>query len=190
MSVGWAGKTVSIGSPEEWGVMPPHRVIPLLAILLALRDGAETLTFEPSPFGPDEIGLRMLYSVSGTTHELVPPPALIAPKMALCVKRMAVSAQLGSRLRRAIRRLVCADDGRARDDEQGRFQLCQGEENATLHLTIEPCRWGERLHLTVIDRTEGLAAYAHSFLTRLVAISPHERFTEKDLRHYKGKTPR
>ena len=181
MTVLSGGRVIAVGSAEEWCAMPPHRVIPLMAILVALKDGAETITFEPSLLGPGEVGLKMLYSIAGETYELVPPPAPIAPKMASFVRWMGGIDGLRHRLRQGIGRFLGAAGGA---EAQGRFQVYLGDERATLLLEVRSHELGSALHLAVLDWTPGLGASARSFFIRLAEVSPAERFTERDFLRY------
>ncbi len=54
----------------------------LMAFMLTMcvRDGADRLTIGPDP-KPRMIGVEVTYSISGTRHELVPPPIAVLPKI-------------------------------------------------------------------------------------------------------------
>jgi hypothetical protein len=85
-----------------------------MVFLLALRDGADRLTFEP---GSDEMSMK--YRVAGVWETLVPPPRHLADGIAQEIRRMAEQPDpscprrswFRSLLRRTARRQVSAQAG-------------------------------------------------------------------------------
>src|SRR5688500_16516993 len=64
-----SAELVRLESRPDW---PVHKLIHLV-LLIALKDRATEVVFEPRP---DEI--RLAYRVDGTLHDMVPPPAFLA----------------------------------------------------------------------------------------------------------------
>lgn len=128
-----AGATGSIDleSLEELADAAPVRKLLNMVLLLAIRDKASDIHFEPF-----EDEFKMRYRVDGIMYELVPPPRHLAPAIASRIKVMA-------NLDIAERRLP----------QDGRIELNIGGNPVDMRVSVLPTMFGEGCVLRVLDRT-------------------------------------
>ncbi len=123
--------TVDLEAIEEMAEAAPVRKLLNMVLLLAIKDKASDIHFEPF-----EEEYKMRYRVDGVLYELVPPPRHLAPAIASRIKVM-------SNLDIAERRLP----------QDGRIQLALGGNAVDIRVSTLPCMFGESVVLRILDRT-------------------------------------
>src|SRR5262249_22414056 len=123
--------TIDLEAIEEMAEAAPVRKLLNMVLLLAIRDKASDIHFEPF-----EEEYKMRYRVDGVLYELVPPPRHLAPAIASRIKVMA-------NLDIAERRLP----------QDGRIQLAIGNNNVDIRVSTLPTLFGESVVLRILDRT-------------------------------------
>ena len=123
--------TIDISAIEEMAEAAPVRKLLNMVLLLAIRDKASDIHFEPF-----EEEYKMRYRVDGVLYELVPPPRHLAPAISSRIKVM-------SNLDIAERRLP----------QDGRIQLAIGGNNVDIRVSTLPTLFGESVVLRILDRT-------------------------------------
>jgi type IV pilus assembly protein PilB len=123
--------TVDLEAIEEMAEAAPVRKLINMVLLLAIKDKASDIHFEPF-----EDEYKMRYRVDGVLYELVPPPRHLAPAIASRIKVM-------SNLDIAERRLP----------QDGRIQLAIGGNNVDIRVSTLPTLFGESVVLRILDRT-------------------------------------
>src|SRR3954447_16499768 len=123
--------TIDLEAIEEMAEAAPVRKLLNMVLLLAIRDKASDIHFEPF-----EDEYKMRYRVDGVLYELVPPPRHLAPAISSRIKVM-------SNLDIAERRLP----------QDGRIQLAIGSNNVDIRVSTLPTLFGESVVLRILDRT-------------------------------------
>jgi len=123
--------TIDLEAIEEMAEAAPVRKLLNMVLLLAIKDKASDIHFEPF-----EDEYKMRYRVDGVLYELVPPPRHLAPAIASRIKVM-------SNLDIAERRLP----------QDGRIQLAIGGNNIDIRVSTLPTLFGESVVLRILDRT-------------------------------------
>ncbi len=123
--------TIDLEAIEEMAEAAPVRKLLNMVLLLAIKDKASDVHFEPF-----EDEYKMRYRVDGVLYELVPPPRHLAPAIASRIKVMA-------NLDIAERRLP----------QDGRIQLAIGGNNVDIRVSTLPTLFGESVVLRILDRT-------------------------------------
>ncbi|HZW31294.1 MAG TPA: GspE/PulE family protein, partial [Isosphaeraceae bacterium] len=123
--------TIDLEAIEEMAEAAPVRKLLNMVLLLAIKDKASDIHFEPF-----EEEYKMRYRVDGILYELVPPPRHLAPAIASRIKVMA-------NLDIAERRLP----------QDGRIQLALGGNNVDIRVSTLPTMFGESVVLRILDRT-------------------------------------
>ena len=123
--------TIDLEAIEEMADAAPVRKLLNMVLLLAIRDKASDIHFEPF-----EEEYRMRYRVDGVLFELVPPPRHLAPAISSRIKVM-------SNLDIAERRLP----------QDGRIQLAIGPNQVDIRVSTLPTLFGESVVLRILDRT-------------------------------------
>ncbi len=123
--------TIDLELIEEMAEAAPVRKLLNMVLLLAIRDKASDIHFEPF-----EEEYKMRYRVDGVLYELVPPPRHLAPAIASRIKVM-------SNLDIAERRLP----------QDGRIQLAIGGSSVDIRVSTLPTLFGESVVLRLLDRT-------------------------------------
>jgi len=123
--------TIDLEAIEEMAEAAPVRKLLNMVLLLAIRDKASDIHFEPF-----EDEYKMRYRVDGVLYELVPPPRHLAPAISSRIKVMA-------NLDIAERRLP----------QDGRIQLAIGSNNVDIRVSTLPTLFGESVVLRILDRT-------------------------------------
>ncbi len=123
--------TIDLEAIEEMAEAAPVRKLLNMVLLLAIRDKASDIHFEPF-----EEEYKMRYRVDGVLYELVPPPRHLAPAISSRIKVM-------SNLDIAERRLP----------QDGRIQLAIGGANVDIRVSTLPTLFGESVVLRILDRT-------------------------------------
>jgi type IV pilus assembly protein PilB len=116
---------------EEMAEAAPVRKLLNMVLLLAIKDKASDIHFEPF-----EDEYKMRYRVDGVLYELVPPPRHLAPAIASRIKVM-------SNLDIAERRLP----------QDGRIELNIGGNSVDIRVSTLPTLFGESVVLRILDRT-------------------------------------
>ena len=129
--VGRNENTIDLEAIEEMAEAAPVRKLLNMVLLLAIKDKASDIHFEPF-----EEEYKMRYRVDGILYELVPPPRHLAPAIASRIKVM-------SNLDIAERRLP----------QDGRIQLALGGNNVDIRVSTLPTMFGESVVLRILDRT-------------------------------------
>ena len=123
--------TIDLEAIEEMAEAAPVRKLINMVLLLAIRDKASDIHFEPF-----EEEYKMRYRVDGVLYELVPPPRHLAAAISSRIKVM-------SNLDIAERRLP----------QDGRIQLAIGNNNVDIRVSTLPTLFGESVVLRILDRT-------------------------------------
>ena len=123
--------TIDLEAIEEMAEAAPVRKLLNMVLLLAIRDKASDIHFEPF-----EDEYKMRYRVDGVLYELVPPPRHLAPAISSRIKVMA-------NLDIAERRLP----------QDGRIQLAIGPNQVDIRVSTLPTLFGESVVLRILDRT-------------------------------------
>ena len=123
--------TIDLEAIEEMAEAAPVRKLLNMVLLLAIKDKASDIHFEPF-----EEEYKMRYRVDGVLYELVPPPRHLAPALASRIKVMA-------NLDIAERRLP----------QDGRIELNIGGNSVDIRVSTLPTLFGESVVLRILDRT-------------------------------------
>ena len=123
--------TIDLEAIEEMAEAAPVRKLLNMVLLLAIKDKASDIHFEPF-----EEEYKMRYRVDGVLYELVPPPRHLAPAISSRIKVM-------SNLDIAERRLP----------QDGRIQLGIGGNSVDIRVSTLPTLFGESVVLRILDRT-------------------------------------
>ncbi len=123
--------TIELEAIEEMAEAAPVRKLLNMVLLLAIKDKASDIHFEPF-----EEEYKMRYRVDGVLYELVPPPRHLAPAISSRIKVM-------SNLDIAERRLP----------QDGRIQLALGGNEVDIRVSTLPTMFGESVVLRILDRT-------------------------------------
>jgi type IV pilus assembly protein PilB len=129
--IGRREETIDLEAIEEMAEAAPVRKLLNMVLLLAIKDKASDIHFEPF-----EEEYKMRYRVDGVLYELVPPPRHLAPAIASRIKVM-------SNLDIAERRLP----------QDGRIQLALGGSEVDIRVSTLPTMFGESVVLRILDRT-------------------------------------
>jgi type IV pilus assembly protein PilB len=123
--------SVDLESIEELADAAPVRKLLNMVLLLAIKDKASDIHFEPF-----EDEFKMRYRVDGVLYEMVPPPRHLAMAISSRIKVM-------SNLDIAERRLP----------QDGRIELNVGGNPVDMRVSVLPTMFGESVVLRVLDRT-------------------------------------
>ncbi len=123
--------TIDLEAIEEMAEAAPVRKLINMVLLLAIKDKASDIHFEPF-----EEEYKMRYRVDGVLYELVPPPRHLSPAIASRIKVM-------SNLDIAERRLP----------QDGRIELSLGGAQVDIRVSTLPTLFGESVVLRILDRT-------------------------------------
>src|SRR4051794_3380256 len=123
--------TIDLEAIEEMAEAAPARKLLNMVLLLAIKDKASDVHFEPF-----EEEYKMRYRVDGVLYELVPPPRHLAPAISSRIKVM-------SNLDIAERRLP----------QDGRIELYIGGNQVDIRVSTLPTLFGESVVLRILDRT-------------------------------------
>ena len=126
-----AGNTVDLTSVEALADSAPVRKLLNMVLLLAIKDHASDLHFEPFE---DEFRIRI--KADGVLYEMVPPPRHLAFAITTRIKVMA-------NLDIAERRLP----------QDGRIELTVGGHPVDLRVSVLPTMFGESVVMRVLDRS-------------------------------------
>src|ERR1700733_13918484 len=129
--VGRNDNTIDLEAIEEMAEAAPVRKLLNMVLLLAIKDKASDIHFEPF-----EDEYKMRYRVDGVLYELVPPPRHLAPAISSRIKVM-------SNLDIAERRLP----------QDGRIELAIGGNQVDIRVSTLPTLFGESVVLRILDRT-------------------------------------
>ena len=121
----------NLASEEEMSDSQPIKKLLNMVMLLAIRDQASDIHFEPFE---DEFKIRV--KADGVLYEMVPPPRHLANAIVSRIKVM-------SNLDIAERRLP----------QDGRIELNVGGNNVDLRVSVLPTLFGEAVVMRVLDRT-------------------------------------
>jgi len=120
-----------LASEEEMSDSQPIKKLLNMVMLLAIRDQASDIHFEPFE---DEFKIRV--KADGVLFEMVPPPRHLANAI---VSRIKVMANL--------------DIAERRLPQDGRIELNVGGNNVDLRVSVLPTLFGEAVVMRVLDRT-------------------------------------
>ncbi len=123
--------TVDLASASELADAAPIRKLLNMVMLLAIKDQASDIHFEPFE---DEFKIRV--RADGILYEMVPPPRHLANAI---VTRIKVLAEL--------------DIAERRLPQDGRIELNVGGNSVDLRVSVLPTLFGESVVMRVLDRT-------------------------------------
>ena len=130
-NAGLGGKQGAFDLADEYMDSHPIRKLLNMVMLLAIKDQASDIHFEPFE---DEFKIRV--RADGVLYEMVPPPRHLA---AAIVSRVKVMANL--------------DIAERRLPQDGRIELNVGGSPVDLRVSILPTMFGESVVMRVLDRT-------------------------------------
>ncbi len=130
-AAGTSESSVDLESIEELADAAPVRKLLNMVLLLAIKDKASDIHFEPF-----EDEFKMRYRVDGVLYEMVPPPRHLSMAISTRIKVM-------SNLDIAERRLP----------QDGRIELNVGGNPVDMRVSVLPTMFGESVVLRVLDRT-------------------------------------
>ena len=120
-----------LSNPEEMADAAPIRKLLNMVLLLAIRDKASDIHFEPFE---DEFKIRV--KADGMLYELLPPPRHLANAI---VSRIKIMAEL--------------DIAERRLPQDGRIELNVGGRRVDLRVSVLPTLFGECVVMRVLDKT-------------------------------------
>jgi len=123
--------SIDIGDMMEMANAAPVRKLINMVLLMAIRDHASDVHFEPF-----EDEYKMRYRCDGVLYEMVPPPRHLATAIASRIKVM-------SNLDIAERRMP----------QDGRIELNVGGNPVDMRVSVLPTLFGESVVIRVLDRT-------------------------------------
>jgi len=123
--------TIDLASQEEMADAAPIRKLLNMILLLAIKDQASDIHFEPFE---DEFKIRV--RADGVLYEMVPPPRHLANAI---ITRIKVMAEL--------------DIAERRLPQDGRIELNVGGNPVDLRVSVLPTLFGEAVVLRILDRT-------------------------------------
>jgi type IV pilus assembly protein PilB len=131
--VGGGGRetAIDIGSEEELVNSSPIRKLLNMVLLLAIKDKASDVHFEPFE---DEFKIRV--KADGVLYEMVPPPRHLANAITTRIKVMAN-----------------LDIAERRVPQDGRIELNVGGNPVDLRVSVLPTMFGESVVMRILDRT-------------------------------------
>lgn len=124
-------QAVDLGGDDELTSSHPIRKLLNMVLLLAIKDQASDIHFEPFE---DEFKIRV--KADGVLYEMVPPPRHLAPAI---VSRIKIMADL--------------DIAERRLPQDGRIELNVGGNPVDLRVSVLPTMFGECVVMRVLDRT-------------------------------------
>ena len=122
---------IDLGSEEELVNSAPIRKLVNMVMLLAIKDQASDIHFEPFE---DEFKIRV--RADGVLYEMVPPPRHLANAITTRIKVMAD-----------------LDIAERRLPQDGRIELNVGGNSVDLRVSVLPTMFGESIVMRVLDRT-------------------------------------
>jgi type IV pilus assembly protein PilB len=125
------GGIADLASAEEMSDAAPIRKLLNMVLLLAIKDQASDIHFEPFE---DEFKIRV--RADGVLYEMIPPPLHLASAI---ITRIKVMAEL--------------DIAERRLPQDGRIELSVGGNPVDLRVSVLPTMFGESVVLRVLDRT-------------------------------------
>ena len=133
MSLGSLRRETSIDLEEldEMANAAPVRKLINMVLLMAIRDHASDIHFEPF-----EDEYKMRYRCDGILYEMVPPPRHLA---------MAISSR--------IKVMANLDIAERRMPQDGRIELNLGGNSVDMRVSVLPTMFGESVVIRVLDRT-------------------------------------
>ena len=161
--------------------VPPHRKLLLLLLLLALKDRASEVRFEPWVTEPEGYGLRLLYEVDGQIHELVPPPQHLAKAIIREMKAVAGFYSMRRRLAEFLRRLASMLDSQTEQSSRSTFQIVGGEDRVDISAQVYSSEIGDRVFLTLSDCAVSLSERAqHAMRETFGQYEPSDRTNQSE----------
>jgi type IV pilus assembly protein PilB len=124
-------KAFDLNNPEEMADAAPIRKLLNMVLLLAIKDKASDVHFEPFE---DEFKIRV--KADGMLYEMVPPPRHLANAI---ITRIKVMAEL--------------DIAERRLPQDGRIELNVGGNRVDLRVSVLPTLFGESVVMRVLDKT-------------------------------------
>jgi hypothetical protein len=161
--------------------LPPQRKLLLLLLLLALKDKASEVRFEPSVTEPEGYGLRLFYEVDRQLHELAPPPQHLAQKITREIKAVAGFYSMRRRLADGIRRLANMLDAQTEHSSQSTFQMVGGDDKIDISALVYSSEMGDRVFLRFSDCPGSLSERAQHAMREIFDQSkPSDRSNQSE----------
>jgi type IV pilus assembly protein PilB len=121
----------NLSDPEEQANAAPIRKLLNMILLLAIKDQASDIHFEPFE---DEFKVRV--KADGVLYEMVPPPRHLANAI---ISRIKIMSEL--------------DIAERRLPQDGRIELNVGGNQVDLRVSVMPTMFGESVVMRILDRT-------------------------------------
>lgn len=154
--------------------LPAHRKMLILILLLALKDWATGLRFEPYPVEDGEgcsgLALRLQCEVNGTFLDLVPPPHSAWLSILKDLKEMAGLSTSRRLIGDRLRRLASRIGGRPVPPRQGRFHMSLGEAMLDAELIAWPSDLGDRVVLKLPAGSKAISDSADAEMRRVIQL--------------------
>lgn len=162
--------------------LAPEQRLLMLVLLLALKDRASALDFEPGPFdapqdegsgdraGVAEIGLRVFYVVDNQRIELVPPPPSCKKMLIREIRNIAGLSGWRRRVADIFRRIADAIDGQTPMPHQGQVQLKCGDFQVAVEVLEYGTQHGARLILNLAPQPSPLAERAQAIMKAMFEL--------------------
>jgi len=140
----------------------PLRQMLLLILLLAIKDRASEVRFEPSNSEGEGRVLKLSYLVDGELHELVPPPAHLTDEIPHEFKTIAGFYTIRRRFADFLRNLARKLDGESIDWAQSYFKMQVGEDGIDVVTSVHASEIGDRIFLGIPDGSESFRERAQA----------------------------
>ena len=165
-----AGYFVDIGDFTSLQELPGYRKLLLMVFVLALRDGADELRFDPYETKAREACLRMSYVFKGVSYELVPPPYFLFPLIILELKILAGWFSARAWIGEMFRKVAARIHHRPVRPFSGKFRIGGGGHGCEVSVTLHPGTPAESIFLAFTSVDPGLSQQADSSLRRFLAL--------------------
>ncbi len=148
-----------------------NRKILLLVLLLALKDRAGAVLFEPRTTEAGGHALGLFYEVDGRWHELMPPPAHLASGIIREIKAVAGFGSMRRRLADLLRRLASRLDAQIGGPSYSHFRMKAGDQKIEISALVTWSAIGDRVFLKLPDAPEALAESAQDAQAKIFATT-------------------
>jgi hypothetical protein len=155
--------------PDLMNRLPIVATLPLLLLLVSLRDRATELRFEPWNDETEGRILRLFYEVDGQTDEFVHAPGFVVEAVVNQLRHLSGLKMPRRRLAGALRRLAARLDGEPAPAASGRFGIRFGADSIEVAATFYPSPLGDRVYLRFPEVGPLTAEAADRALKRVVA---------------------
>jgi hypothetical protein len=168
-----SGFVIDLVGRWSFGDLPAHRMTILLFLLLAVKDRATEIRFEPSRFpesGDDGVGFRVSYEVDGLFYDLMPPPFHLKPALCREIETLARFDSLRLRAAHLLRRLASKLDGGDPAPRRGHFTLGVEDTKLDVDVLAYASDRGERYVLKLGPISAALSETVQAEMKRIMEV--------------------